>query len=425
MSAPDTVTMIPASARHRVILACSLTALSLGVSACAAQGGRSEGGEQSQVILELLEAEPDRFGDVLERADEFRLKIELAVVRPVAGEPPTLERFSLDRGPEYFYPASSVKTCAAIAAAESMAKLRRDAPAAGLDSPLRFHPLFPGESIEELDPSHVAGGRITLGHDMRKVFLVSDNAAYNRLYEFAGNEAVNQSMRGAGLQSARILHRLSEFRSPEDQLRTPRVEILDGETVIAMVPERASPFAETNDDLSGTSIGVGRLTGGEVVEGPMSFVRKNYIHLRDLQDMHIMLLRPDISIPGRPSGTGFDLAADVRAFIAESMAQTPGESSDPVYASEDYPDDYSKFLGPGVWNVVPKDAAIIRDKVGRAYGFSTTNSEVIDTRTGASYFLAATIYINPNGVLNDGIYGYERADRFFADLGEVVSRFVF
>ncbi|MEM8709642.1 MAG: serine hydrolase [Planctomycetota bacterium] len=413
------------SALSRIVCTVSLVALAVGISACASLESRSQAldEERSAALLGLLAAEPQRFGDILERADEYRLKIELAVVRPVEGGAPTLERYALDRGPEYFYPASSVKTCAAIAAAEHMAMLEQSAPAAGIDAPLRFHPLFPGESIEEVDPSHVANGRITLAHDMRKVFLVSDNAAYNRLYEFAGNEAVNRSMRRAGLGSTRILHRLSEFRSPEDQLRTPKIEVLEGGRVIATVPERTSSFTETNDDLSGTSIGVGRLAGGEVVDGPMSFVRKNYVHLRDLQDMHIMLLRPDIAIPGRAAGSGFGLRDDVRASMAEAMAGTPGASRDPIYAREDYPDDYSKFLGPGVWKVVPKEEVVIRDKVGRAYGFSTTNSEVIDTRTGASYFLAATIYINPNGVLNDGIYGYERADQFFADLGEVVSRF--
>ncbi|MFT5732224.1 MAG: hypothetical protein ACI8WY_000889 [Planctomycetota bacterium] len=33
--------------------------------------------------------------------------------------------------------------------------------------------------------------------------------------------------------------------------------------------------------------------------------------------------------------------------------------------------------------------------------------------------------MNPNGILNDGVYDYPRADKFFADLGEVVTRHVF
>jgi hypothetical protein len=376
----------------------------------------------------LLAPRPDQFADILAMADEARLKIELAIVTEGEDGPPSLERYSFDAGPDYYYPASTVKTCAAIAAALQLRELQERVPAVrelGLDAPLRFQPLFEGETVEQSDPSHLDGGTITLGHDIRKVFLVSDNAAYNHLYEFAGNAYLNETMQRAGLTSARIFHRLSEFRSPADQLRTPRIELLRrGEPIVA-IPERSSGITLTNQDLSGTSIGVGHTRGDDLVEGPMSFLQKNYISLRDLQDLHIMLLRPDIAISGRPQGAGFSLRDEDRAFMAQVMAETPGASSDPLYDASSYPDDYSKFLAPGVWRVRPKKDVTIRDKVGRAYGFSTTNSEVTDHRTGRSYFLTATIYLNPNGILNDGVYDYPRADKFFADLGEVVTRHVF
>ncbi|QDV09799.1 hypothetical protein Poly30_53590 [Planctomycetes bacterium Poly30] len=383
---------------------------------------------EPDLLTELMAADPGRFSSLLATADDQRLKIELAIVVEGEDGSPTLERHSFDAGPEYFYPASSVKTCAAIAAALQLRDLGARSGLEGevsLDTPLRFQPLFEGEVVEEQDASHRDGGTITLAHEMRKVFLVSDNGAYNRLYEFAGNAYLNERMRAAGLESTRILHRLSEFHAPEDQLKTPRVELLRDGQPIAAVPERVRGLDESNAALSGTSIGRGYMRGGELVEEPMSFVQKNYIQLRDLQDMQIMLLRPDVRIPGRPASAGFALEPDDRELMRAAMAATPGGSTDPVYDSEAYPDSYSKFLGPGVWRVLPKDEVTIRDKVGRAYGFSITNSEVTEKSTGRAFFLAATLYHNPNGILNDNLYDYPVADRFLEDLGEVVARHVF
>jgi hypothetical protein len=380
------------------------------------------------LVGQWLAADPARFGAIVERADEFRLKIELAVVTEDADGGPTLERHSFDAGPEYFYPASTVKTCAAIAAAlrlrEFEAQLNLDLPL-GLRTPLRFHPLFDGESMESVDATNVDDGTLNLAHAMRKVFLVSDNEAFNHLYEFAGNNRLNRTMWSAGLLSTRIRHRLSEFHSPEDQLRTPRIDLdLGGDSLVSFGQENGVANG-SNEGMTGVDLGERYYSGGELIQGPKSFDHKNYMSLRDLQDLQIMLLRPDVRIPGRPKGAGFPLENADREFMRAAMAETPGASQNPVYPSEDYPDHYSKFLAPGVWKVLPRGDVTIRDKVGRAYGFSTTNSEVVEERTGQSYFLAATLYANPNGTLNDDDYDYELADQFFEDLGEAATRHLF
>lgn len=372
----------------------------------------------------LLRGRPELFRDLLERADEHRIKVEVALVVDVPGGR-TLARGGFERGPEYFYPASSVKTCAVIAASQLLAEIDAATDVdVGLDTPLRFEPLFPGESVEERDPGHLANGLITAGHEMRKVMLVSDNAAYNRLYELAGPERIAASLAAAGLGRARIVHRLSEFHSPEEQLMTPRVVLRpEGGGPITIEERRWS--TEGNGGMSGLVLGAAHASGGAVVDGPMSFERKNFMALRDLLDMNVMLLDPDVHVPGRPPGARIDLPDGDRARIAEAMTSTPGASADPVYDPEAYPDDYSKFLLPGLERVDAGRGWIVRDKVGRAYGFSVTNGQIVDPATGTTLYVAATIYTNANGVVGDGVYEYGRADRFFADLGEVLGRAFF
>ena len=411
----------------RLVALCSLGAAAQVVTVGCQSAGTALS-SNSRLIHELLEADPARFGAVLAQADDLRLKIELAVVTEGPDGAPTLERHSFDAGPEYFYPASTVKTCAAIAAALRLREIERStqpAVALGLSTPLRFLPLFSDEVVEELDATHLDGGKITLGHAMRKVFLVSDNEAFNFLYEFAGNAYLNEAMESAGLASTRIFHRLSEFRSAEDQLRTPQVELLGVGGTVASLPERSDDAIGSNAGMTGVMVGEAYYAAGERVDAPMSFAEKNYMALRDLQDLHIMLLRPDVHIPGRPQGAGFALDKADREFMRAAMAETPGASRDPVYPRAEYSDDYSKFLAPGAWRVLPRERLVIRDKVGRAYGFSTTNSEVVDEDTGGTYFLTATLYTNPNATLNDDDYAYPVADQFFEDLGEAVTRRVF
>lgn len=422
-------------------------AATLALSAACASGGSGAGAPEpgDTLLADLLASRPDLFADVLEDPAAHRLKVELVVVEEGEGGP-RLRRHTYDQGPAYFYPASTVKTAAVIAAFLELDRLERGGvgtdgadgwtpgPAAGApvgrDTALRFHPLFEGEGLEERDPSHVDGGTITAGHEARKVLLISDNAAYNRLYELAGNDGVNGALRDAGLDRTTIFHRLSEFRSPADQLRVPAIDLLDGTgRVIASTPERTAPVPGTNAGVGGLELGDAHTSGGEVLAGPMSFAQKNHMPLGDLVDMNIMLLRPDLlgalrhERGGKPT-VGFPLTEDDRRFIRAAMASTPGESEDPRYDPVKYPADYSKFLLPGLLRVRSMDELVVRDKVGRAYGFSITNSEVVDLRTGRTFFLAATLYTNPNGVVGDSVYDYGRADRFLGDLGEVVGRAV-
>ena len=198
--------------------------VSQGVSSRLARaGGPAASIEEAPDVGALLRGRPELFGDLLERADEHRIKVEVALVVDVPGGR-TLARGGFDRGPEYFYPASSVKTCAVIAASQLLAELGAATDVdVGLDTPLRFEPLFPGEAVEERDPGHLANGLITAGHEMRKVMLVSDNVAYNRLYELGWSRADRDL---AGRRRARPrAHRPPPQRvpSPEEQLMTPRV----------------------------------------------------------------------------------------------------------------------------------------------------------------------------------------------------------
>ncbi len=55
-----------------------------------------------------------------------------------------------------------------------------------------------------------------MAHEIRKLALVSDNQAFNRLYDLVGYDELNAAMRRLGFDSTVITHRLSETRAIPD-----------------------------------------------------------------------------------------------------------------------------------------------------------------------------------------------------------------
>ncbi len=369
-------------------------------------------------IEQILHADK-RFASFLENAAENRLQVVLGLVEEDEDGQPQLVQHSFRADAEYFYPASTVKLLAAVAALEYLGDLRHET---GLmidaATPLTYHPLFDGEKLESADPSNVDGGRFTVEHEIRKIFLVSDNAAYNRLYELTGPALLNRSMHRAGLDSARIVHRLSEARTAAENRRTPRIDLV-GTAFRHQISERVDELDLTPIPVGGLDIGRGYLRGGERIDAPMDFREKNRISLVDLQRALCKVVRPEVDA----GGEGFRLTDSQRSILLEAMRQLPRESRNPVYDSEEFPDDWVKFLLPGLRRVVPDEHLRIYDKSGQAYGFTLDNAYVTDVRSGRSFFLAAVIYTNRDGILNDDKYEYDEISLpFFADLGEAVAR---
>ncbi len=390
---------------------------------CASPGAPAQEAEEPVRIgrIEaLLAAHPEKFSSVVARGRELRLQISLGEVRDTETGP-ELVRSTYRQDAEYFYPASTVKLVAAIVALERLNELRQStAPKLTERTPLAFHPLFKGETLEATDETNVEGGVITLEHLIRKALIVSDNFAYNRLYDFCGQQWLNERAWRAGLRDARLSHRLSVTRTQVDNKRTCAIELrLDDEPVL--LDGRWSNVGELGVmGPKGVYVGKAHRDRSSEIDKPMSFFYKSYLPLRDMQHALARLVRPDlVRIPGEP----FDLTESQRALLLDALSVYPGDSKNPVWSREKYPDGYAKFFLDGVTRVKPKESVRIYNKVGLAYGFVTDNAYIVDTTTGKGFFLAVTMYANSNEVLNDDKYDYDTvAFPFFADFAEVVAR---
>lgn len=359
----------------------------------------------------------------VDRAPELRLQVLIAELDDARGRPPTLRRHGFRVDAEYFYPASSIKLCAAVAALQEVERLEASQPGTQLaEAPLEIAPLFAGDVAQTDDPTHLAGGRITVAHEVHKLALISDNQAFNRLYDVVGHEQLNRAMHALGLPSAVINHRLSDPRAVPDQHASAAVTLRPPGGAPVEVPARISPLRLTNT-APGLRVGQAFLRGDQRVEESMDFAGRNGITLVDLQNLLVKVVRPDVDLPGAP----LRLTPEHRALLVGALTEYPRESADPRYPAKDYPDDYCKFLLPGVRRVFPATEpgrrVEITGKIGRAYGFTVENCALRNPATGRTVFVTAVLYTNADGVLNDDRYEYaEVADSVLADLGELVAR---
>ena len=347
----------------------------------------------------------------------------------------------------YFYPASSIKLHAAIAAYEKINELNREGIEVDDQTHLRYYSAFDPEepSAGVFDQPGEPASPITVRREVHKLFVVSDNHAFNRLFEFVGYAELDRRLQEWGVLSAgnlspgarsRIVHRLSEARSPEENTRTPRID-LGLEDGAPSIPARDDAIiSRPMTGLTHTKVGDGVLGGGRITPGPFDFTTKNYMSLDDLQLTLCRLVRPDVrsigccvsggyfgSVKEGPMlGRPLDLTDDQRARLIRSATILPRGSESPTYDPEKYPDDYCKFLLPGLLKVRPLEEWRIVNKIGLAYGFVTENAYVEHLPSGNAVFVAAVIHRNPNGIYNDGIYEYETTLAEMATLGEVVGR---
>lgn len=377
------------------------------------------------LVTTLLAAEPERYAPVYADPARYRAQVLVGEIVTAKGQKPRLVRHGWRVDAEYFYPASAMKTIGAVAALQRMRTLKRDFKWLGVDTPLAFHPVFRGERLEERDESNQPTEHVTLRHLVRQMAIVSSNHAFNRLYDFGGLTLLNQAAAQAGMGQTRTLHRLSWQLPTAEQRKHPAIELRGPERTITLPAWTAAAEPLNPADLPGIQIGDAELLGKSLVPGPKSFTEKNRMSLVDHQNMLVFLVRPDLDL-GLP---GFKhLHRADRKLLLEAMRQRPGESENPVLPERKYNPNRFKPVRPGLirfaGSAAQADARFdIYNKAGKAYGFRIENAYVFDKKTRRAFFFTAALYVNENGILNDGEYQYDEvADPFIARLAERVAR---
>jgi hypothetical protein len=138
-----------------------------------------------------------------------------------------------------------------------------------------------------------------------------------------------------------------------------------------------------------------------LVNEPFDFTIHNNISLENLRKILQSVLFP-ASVPKKQR---FDLTGNDYEFLYRYLSQYPSETSFPKYDDSVYYDSYVKFFFRDSTHRMPSNVRVF-NKVGWAYGFLTDVSYVLDFDRNVEYMLAATLYVNKDGILNDNKYEY-------------------
>jgi hypothetical protein len=366
------------------------------------EGGYAQ--SDSALLQELLRT----FGDstlqaVLAAPEQFQLQlIYTQIDRDADNQPAFTTHFLGVDSSLYFYPASTVKMPAAFLALEKLNELR----IRGLNAE---PPLFTGKGhapqTSVLSDTSAVSGLPSVAHYIKKIFLVSDNDAYNRLYEFLGQEYLNEKLREKGYSRTRIIHRLSApgYDVASNRYTNPVTFTDPGNTLLYHQGEVYSSF-ESPLQLREEVRGKGYMdSAGRIVPAPFDFRDKNYVALEDLHDILQAVVFPE-AVPARRR---FNLSQADYQFLRKYMSMLPRESTAPAYPQYANWDSYVKFFIFGDSKIPIPDHIRIFNKVGDAYGFLTDVAYVVDYKNKVEFFLAANIHVNANKIYNDGVYEYD------------------
>jgi len=375
-------------------------------------------GKKARNPLEkILAAHAADFDSILSRPEVYEVQIIYTQIdRDEKQFPHFTSWFWNVDSTRYFYPASTVKMPLALLALEKINHLRQSGyPALTKNSPYRIDSLRPYQQ-NYLEDTTAPGNRPSIGHDIRKIFVASDNQAYNHLFEFLGREHINQTLREKGYTRTGIVRRF--YAGGRDNAYTSPITFQDGAGYTRWKQKELYDETRWVNPQQKQQKGWGYIDSRDsLIPEPFHFGNQNWFALTDMEKMLRAVIFPDAV----PEQNRFDLKPDDYRFLWHYMGIFPRECDHPHYDTTNYWDGYVKFFLFGDTKGRQDGTVRVFNKVGVAYGTLTDVAYVADFDQNVEFILAATILCNRDGVYNDDKYEYDAVGfPFLAKLGRAV-----
>ncbi len=275
----------------------------------------------------------------------------------------------------YFYPASTVKLPIALFALEKLNENK----ILSIDTPF----MLEDDTL-----------KTTFKNELKKVFILSDNQANNRFFEFTGQDYLNKKFTSKGFFNSTIFHRLSTSNS--SKLEGKRVDFFKNDTIISFQKNNKEP---KKLKLENIKKGKGYINStGEMIKQEMDFSKKNYISITDLHRIMKILFFPKKF----KEEERFNLTNEQREILFNYISGYPKDFG---YNPHEFPYYFNKFFIYGDKELEFDENIIIYNKVGFAYGQLSDVAYI--KKKNVSIILTATIDVNTNKIYNDDKYDYD------------------
>lgn len=372
--------------------------------------------ENPSLVENLMREQPRKFKNILKQRDTLEVQIIYTQINRDSLNRPHFKSFYFNvDSTRYFYPASTVKLPQVLLAFEKINRLQVH----GLNefTPMYSDSAYTGQMSVRKD-STSENGLPSIAHYAKKILIVSDNDAFNRLYEFVGQRETNDQLKRKGY-NLRVLHRLERPLTPDQNRHTEAIRFVRNDSLIYSQPM----LINTDSIKPGRRVykGIGYEKDGKIIHRPFEFTYKNFYPLQEQQQILKVILFPG-SMDKRQH---FKITESQRKFIMKYMSQWPRETKYPAYQKDKaYFDAYCKFLLYGDSQKKIPDYIRIFNKVGDAYGYLIDNAYVVDFKHNVEFMLSAVINTNTDAIYNDSRYELKEIGYpFMKNVGRLIYRY--
>jgi len=372
---------------------------------------------EANLLEKLMQQKPAQFGKILANPNDYRLQILYTQINRDKNNVPHFKEYSYRLNPkEYFYPASTVKMPMAFLALEKINNLK----VKGLKkSTLMVYDSVEGRQEQIYNNPYSINGTQNIEQAVKEIFLVSDNNAANRLFEFITPHTIHEQLASKGYKDVYIRNRIELGRTAKENRSTQAIDFYNEQGKI--IYHQPAAFNKDSLPYYNAFIGNGYFNNQDsLIKGPLNFSDKNRIYLSDLT--HI--LKSVLFFDHTPPSQRFNLTTEDRKFLLHYMHTLPTESQYPTYDTANYWPNYCKFLYTGSEKGPFPSNIKIFNKVGDAYGFLLDIAYVMDPEKKIEFMLSAVIYCNSDGILNDSKYDYDSVGYpFYKNLGQLIYNY--
>ncbi|GAB3876389.1 hypothetical protein GCM10028824_33720 [Hymenobacter segetis] len=260
----------------------------------------------------------------------------------------------------------------------------------------------------------------TVGNYIKRMLLVSDNIAYNRLYEFLGQRPLNQRLQELGYSTTRITRRFAPCDTAANRHTNPiSFHTPQGDTLYKE-PAKFNPIPYTSP-LGRVLKGRAHQAGRRIIPEPYDFTTANHLPLPAITALLQSILFPE----SVPADQRLRLTPTDYAFLRRYLHATPHESGFHPYVPARYFDAYKKYLYYGRNPEIPHQSALrIYNIVGMSHGYLADVAYFADSLHQSEFLLSAVLYVNQDGIINDGAYEYDSIGLpFLAQLGHQIQQY--
>lgn len=354
--------------------------------------------------------------EILNQPDSFRYQLIYTKIDRDKNNRPSFTHYKFNVDPNrYHNPASTVKLPTALMALEKLNELKSK----GVDmhTTMLTDSAYPMQ-LKVWEDTSSATGLPTIAHYVKRIFIVSDNDSYNRLFEFVGNKRLNSRVKSLGYNHTRITRRFQPVPD-SGNLYTNPIRFVKGDQLIY---EQPAQFNDSAFDFS-QKLFIGNAhidKDGKYQPTPFDFTVHNIFGVEDLHRMLMTVIFPEAFSKKEK----FNLTSADYDLLYKSMGTLPFESDYPRYDTVKFFDSYTKFFFFRAGkSKVPENIRVF-NKAGWSYGFLTDAAYIIDVKNNIEFMVTANIYSNSDGVINDDKYDYDKTGYpFFKEIGEILYQY--